>query len=144
MMDANGSGGEDGRTDNWTGGGLVVIAGSRSSRQNRFGQVIRRTGTHDFDRIFDGMAVSDHKEGRGVGRLTSIFKEGSQGMGIPLGNDQRGRNIRPESESFRYRIGGVNGGVRRNCLEELFEVGVFGNEEKCLKVHRSTPYTELL
>ena len=65
-------------------GGLQVI------KKNRFGQVIRGTGTHDLHRVSDGMAVSDHKEGWRVGRLTSIFKEGSQGMGIPLGNDQRG------------------------------------------------------
>jgi hypothetical protein len=57
---------------------------------NRFSQVIDRTGTHNLHRVSDGMAISDHKQGWRVGRLTSIFKEGSQGMGIPLGNDQRG------------------------------------------------------
>jgi hypothetical protein len=65
-------------------GGLQVI------KKNRFGQVIRGTGAHGFYCIFEGRAVSDHKERWGVGPLTSIFKEGRQGMGIPLGNDQGG------------------------------------------------------
>ncbi len=64
--------------------------GQQVFKQNWFGQVIRGTGAHGFYGIFEGMAVSDHNEGWGVGRLTSIFKEGSQGMGIPLGDDQRG------------------------------------------------------
>ena len=64
MMEPNGSCGEEEET----GLGLMERSGDGGPEifeRNRFRQVIDGTGAHDLDCILDGMAIPDHKEGRG-------------------------------------------------------------------------------
>ncbi len=64
-------------------------------------------------------------------------------MTSAFADNQIGDDLRPESKSLRDGLRDMNAGFGRSFLEESFEVGISGNKEEPLGVHRSAPCCRL-